>query len=305
MKSGQAKFATARIGAALRAGLLAAALLGGAQAMGAQVSTDWWPAIANDRTDDMRRMLAGGADPNLRYQNGQPALMRAVIDQAWGVFDLLAADPRTDVNAENPAGETPLMYLALMGQTERAKALIARGAQVNRLGWTPLHYAASKGQLETARLMLQHRAMPNAPSPLGTTPLMMAAYSGSQPMVQLLLDAGADPTTRDLKGHDAAEWADEGRAPTLADNLRQVIARAEQRKRELRAAQGQGEPIAPAPSLPAIAPTAPPASAPTPSQPGIGQGVDPAAAPGGSQAAPERDPATVRGVSGVRRETYD
>ncbi|WP_439898334.1 kynureninase/PvdN C-terminal domain-containing protein [Klebsiella pneumoniae] len=38
------------------------------------------------------------------------------------------------------------------------QALIARGAQVNRLGWTPLHYAASKGRLETARMLLGKQA---------------------------------------------------------------------------------------------------------------------------------------------------
>ena len=46
-----------------------------------------------------------------------------------------------------------LLRLAIAGQTERAKKLIARGAQVNRLGWTPLHYAASKGQMEMARML--------------------------------------------------------------------------------------------------------------------------------------------------------
>jgi len=107
---------------------------------------DWWVYVANDYPDDIKDLLAHGSDPNVRYKNGQPALMRAVVDGAWKVFDVIAADKRTDVNAENPAGETPLMYLAIAGQTERAKTLIARGAQVNRLGWTPLHYAASKGR---------------------------------------------------------------------------------------------------------------------------------------------------------------
>ncbi|WP_249205301.1 ankyrin repeat domain-containing protein, partial [Achromobacter sp. Marseille-Q0513] len=106
---------------------------------------DWWVYLANDYADDIKDVLAQGADPNVRFQNGQPALMRAVVAGAWNVFDAIAADRRTDVNAENPAGETPLMYLAIAGQTDRARALIARGAQINRLGWTPLHYAASKG----------------------------------------------------------------------------------------------------------------------------------------------------------------
>lgn len=271
------------------------ALAAGAPVIAAQVSPNWWPAIANDRVDDMRAMLAQGADPNLRYQNGQPAIMRAVIDKAWNVFDLLAADPRTDVNAENPAGETPLMYLALLGETERARALIARGAHVNRLGWTPLHYAASKGQIAAAKLMLQNKAMPNAPSPQGTTPLMMAALSGNPAMVQLLMDAGADVTTRDLEGKNAADWVDARKEPALAKDLRDVVARAEQRKREMRAAQGQGEPIAPAPSLPPMTSTTTPHTTPVPPR-----DAGPAPGTGAQPAAP-----AIRGVTGVRQQSYD
>ena len=119
--------------------------------------------------------------------------MRAVVAGAWNVFDAIAADRRTDVNAENPAGETPLMYLAIAGPT-RARALIARGAQVNRLGWTPPHYAASRASWRWRNCCCS-KAMVNAPGPRAT-PLMMAALSGSKPMVELLLKAGADVTTR-------------------------------------------------------------------------------------------------------------
>jgi len=279
--------------------LLAVGLVVAAHA--AAPSADWWPDVHNDRADAVRTALARGVDPNVRYQNGQPAIMRAVVDGAWNVFDVLAADPRTDLNAQNPAGETPLMYLALAGQTERAEALIARGAQVNRLGWTPLHYAASKGQLDAARLLLRHQAMPNAPSPQqGTTPLMMAAFSGSQPMVQLLLDAGADPLTRDLKGMSAADWAEAGKAGGLAQRLRELMAKVERRRDAQRA--GQGAPASGAasrPAVPALAPAQPaPAAAPmapmAPLKP-----LAPAAAPAETPepAAPVR---TLRGVEGVR-----
>ncbi|HEU0230272.1 MAG TPA: ankyrin repeat domain-containing protein, partial [Burkholderiaceae bacterium] len=117
------------------------------------------------------------------------------------------ADPQTNVNLANRLDETPLMYLAIVGQTARARTLIQRGAKVNRLGWTPLHYAASTGQLETAKMLLADKAIVNAPGPDGTTPLMMAALSGSDAMVRLLLHAGADPTMRNLKGQSAADWA--------------------------------------------------------------------------------------------------
>lgn len=217
-------------------GLLAALLLTTASATVAPTvqakasAGDWWVYVHNDKVSDIRELLAKGSDPNVRYTNGQPALMRAVVDGAWGVFDALAADPRTDVNAVNPANETALMYLAVAGQTDRARKLIARGAQVNRLGWTPLHYAASKAQIDVAKLLIANKAMVNAPSSEGTTPIMMAAFSGRMPMVQLLLDAGADITTRNIKGQNASDWAYTAKRSELGDALIPIIAKAEKQR---------------------------------------------------------------------------
>lgn len=228
---------------------LSAALHGSA----AQAQTDnWWLDLANDRVAELRQSLAeDGADPNRRTANGQPALMKAVSDGAWKAFDLLAADPRTNVNIENPAGETPLMYFAIAGQTERADALIKRGARVNRLGWTPLHYAASKGQLEMAKLLLKNQAMPNAPAPDGTTPLMMAAFSKSRDMVKLLLDAGADATTRNQQDQNAADWAVQGKANSLAVELKAFIAATESARR-VRITTETVKPSDPLPSVPVL-----------------------------------------------------
>ena len=253
---------------------------------------DWWVYVANDYPDDIKDLLAHGSDPNVRYKNGQPALMRAVVDGAWKVFDVIAADKRTDVNAENPAGETPLMYLAIAGQTERAKTLIARGAQVNRLGWTPLHYAASKGQMEMARLLLSKKAIVNAPAPGGETPLMMAALGGNKEMVDLLVKSGADVTTRDLKGQSAAGWARNGKSASLATELTAMVARADDAKRARRAANPAPAEAETAPVPEAIAPTAAPDVPPAP------------AAASGNAPAPAASP-SVGGVSGVKLNNYD
>ncbi|SEK08638.1 ankyrin repeat domain-containing protein [Achromobacter sp. NFACC18-2] len=271
-----------------RAGLLALALGLAAPAAQAANAGDWWVYVANDYPDDIRALLAQGSDPNVRYKNGQPAIMRAVVDNAWKVFDVLAADKRTDVNAENPAGETPLMYLAIAGQTERAKKLIARGAQVNRLGWTPLHYAASKGQMEMARLLLANKAMVNAPAPNGETPLMMAALSGRKPMVELLIRAGADVTTQDTKGQDAAAWAATGKSEALAAELTAMIQQQEDAKRKRRAA-AQG--------APQEAGAAQSAGVPAPDQ------APPPASATAAETAPGKD--GVKGVSGVGLSDYD
>ncbi|WP_313620050.1 ankyrin repeat domain-containing protein [Achromobacter sp.] len=269
-----------------RGGLLALAIGLAAPAAQAANPGDWWVYVANDYPDDIKDLLAQGSDPNVRYKNGQPAIMRAVVDNAWKVFDVLAADKRTDVNAENPAGETPLMYLAIAGQTERAKKLIARGAQVNRLGWTPLHYAASKGQMEMARLLLANKAMVNAPAPNGETPLMMAALSGRKPMVELLIRSGADVTTQDTKGQDAATWAATGKSEALAAELTAMIQKEEDAKRKRRASARPGS------------------QQEVGTSPAAGQAPAPAPQPAPAAQAPERT-GGVKGVSGVGLSDYE
>lgn len=185
-------------------------------------SSEYWLDVANNRVDDVKSALAQGEDPNAISPNGQPALMLAIREGSWGVYDILLAHRRINVNIENSRQETPLMYLAIVGDLKRAKALIARGAHVNRLGWTPLHYAASKGNLAMVKLLIADKAIINAPSPDGTTPLMMAAFSGSEDVVNTLLEAGADATTRNLKHQSAADWARLGDHADLAGKLDQL-----------------------------------------------------------------------------------
>lgn len=204
----------------------------------AAVSKDWWVDIANDRVEQIRTQLALGDDPNAVNKDGQPSIMVAIQEGAWKVYDLLIRHRQIDINAVNGHDETPLMYLAVIGETQRASDLIAKGAQVNRLGWTPLHYAASKGHLETVKLLLSHKALVNAPSPDGTSPLMMAAYAGSEEVVRALLAAGADVTARNLRGEDAAVWARRKSHNELAAKLDDLSDRV-LKSRAARAAAGE------------------------------------------------------------------
>lgn len=214
----------------------------------------WWIDVANDREANVRQYLARGIDPNATDSEGLPALMLAIRSGSWKVYDALLANRKTRVDVENKHAETPLMYLALLGETDRARALIKKGAKVNRLGWTPLHYAASKGQTDTTRMLLEHGAIVNSPAPDGTTPLMMAAFSGKRDVVQLLLDRGADATAANLQKLTAADWARERGHAALAEEL-DLLAERTKARREGRAA----------PDTPAKAPedrVAPPRSSP-------------------------------------------
>lgn len=195
---------------------------------------NWWIDLKNDRASQIQDSLRRGMDPNVVNERGMPALMQAVRDEAWDSFDILLAQRKIDVNVTNAMDETPLMYVAVVGDTQRASRLIAKGAQVNRLGWTPLHYAASRGHVDTVRLLLKQKAIVNAPGPDGTTPLMMAAYGGSEDVIRVLLAAGADITTRNLQNQTAVEWARLKNHDSLAGKLEDLTQRALDQRAALR-----------------------------------------------------------------------
>src|SRR3546814_19982580 len=111
----------------------------------------------------------------------------------------------------------------------------------------PLYYAASTGKVDKARMQIANKAIVNAPSSDGTTPLMMAAYSDSRAMVKLLLDAGADATMRNLDKKNAADWARDKGFNDLAGQLdalvKKVVAQREARRARDRANQAQNLPV--------------------------------------------------------------
>ena len=173
----------------------------------AGVYEDFFAAVKRDNASTMQAVLARGFDVNTRGPNGEIGLSMALFEESEKVVQVLMAWPKTDVNAINSKGESPLMLAALRGQEDVAQRLMKKGADVNKTGWTPLHYAASGGKVPLLKLLIENHAYIDAESPNGTTPLMMAAHYGSTEAVQLLLDEGADPTLKNQLGLTAADFA--------------------------------------------------------------------------------------------------
>jgi ankyrin repeat protein len=167
----------------------------------------------------VRVLLAKGVDPNLTDSRGRTALFTAVREGSQQALESLLAAPQTEVNALNADGETPLMLAAIRGALPAAKALVKRGAAVNRKGWTPLHYACSGPDNGVAAFLIAEGAELNARSENGTTPLMMAARYGSEDAVRMLLERGADATLRNERDLDAADFAQLAGREKLAEQL--------------------------------------------------------------------------------------
>lgn len=127
----------------------------------------------------------------------------------------------TDVNCTHKGtGRTPLIEAVISGQHAAAGRLIEAGANLNlfdkAMGYTALMWACGRGDLEAAKLLVQAGADVNARSPeFGWTPLLCAA-GVSLPVVQLLLESGADPSVAKNDGTTAVAVAERAKHPEIA-----------------------------------------------------------------------------------------
>lgn len=133
-----------------------------------------------------------------------PLTMAAAKGDGAKVRELIAQ--KTDVNAKDKNGITPLMWAARGGHTEVMSALIDAGADMNTRdcavnGWTPLMHAIHKNQNRAALLLIERGADVNAPGgdcreqkiESGQTPLMHAAGNDNAEIMIALLAKGANP----------------------------------------------------------------------------------------------------------------
>lgn len=183
---------------------------------------DFFTAIKRNDVATLKELAAQGFDLNTTDASGQNALYLALRDQMFQVAEFLARHPKFNVDQRNPKDETALMYAVLKGYTDVARTLVGRGADVNKTGWTPLHYAATfagKGAPEQVQWLLDNHAYIDAESPNGTTPLMMAAQYGSEDVVRLLLEEGADPSLRNSLGLTAIDFALRAQRPHVAEAI--------------------------------------------------------------------------------------
>ncbi len=161
-------------------------------------------AVARNDAEQAARLLQGGtgADPD------GPAETTALYAAAAGgrtaiAHALLAngADPNRVSGGEDEG--LPLCAAAAFGHVEIVEALLRAGADVSGReggGWTPALWAASNGHADALKALLEAGADPEEANDSGETALTLAARRGALGAVRTLLEAEADARRADGEG---------------------------------------------------------------------------------------------------------
>jgi uncharacterized protein len=153
-----------------------------------------WAAYHDD-VESVALLVRAGANVKAANRYGITPLTLAITNGDSAMVEMLlkaGADPNTTL----PGGETALMTAARVGTLASVKALLVRGATVDskdeKHGQTALMWAAAEGHAPVVQMLIEVGADFNARLASGMTPLLFAAREGHSDVVRVLLKAGVD-----------------------------------------------------------------------------------------------------------------
>ena len=155
--------------------------------------TPIYKSIRGSRTDEVKRLIALGADLSHRDMSGDTPLHVAVAS-GYAPIVVVLLEAGADPNAKNVTGMSPLFDIRPSDDESIFNALLEAGAKINlptRHGETALHSYAQRGYKRQVELLIKHGADVKARSKTGRTVLSAAARSRRPEIVRAVLDAGA------------------------------------------------------------------------------------------------------------------
>jgi hypothetical protein len=173
-------------------------------------------AVANEEIDEIRNLIADGADVNAKEENKTTALFVAVESGNTAIVELLL-NSGAKVNARDENKQTPLMQLDEDADHQLAELLIINGAKINltdKEGNTALILATDNDvRIEVLKALIDAGADVNLTNNEGQSALMNAANQEKIESVRMLLNAGAkvnlknkdDETAWDLTSEEEIE----------------------------------------------------------------------------------------------------
>ena len=172
------------------------------------------------------KLIALGADPKATDKWSRTILF--YVRDAQSLQCLVKAG--LDINARDADGNTPLLYVARDHPENLTldlyKAAVAAGADVkvkNKKDYTLLHATAKSGEpsaIDVARELLKAGLDVNGKDQGGETPIF---YAWSKPMLDFLIQSGADPKILCKDGWTPIHNAARGFNDTTAETIRTLV----------------------------------------------------------------------------------
>ncbi|KIW99978.1 uncharacterized protein Z518_10906 [Rhinocladiella mackenziei CBS 650.93] len=154
----------------------------------------------------------GWAPLHLSVIGGHPLTTQTLLDAEQSVAPDVS---ESTIRRNSPKSSAVLALATKANFIDIVRLLVKAGVDINyqdEQGDTALHVAARFGHLECAKLLLEGSHLQKANTELcektyGWTPLFIACVDGHLPIVELLIDGGADLEKLDSSGWNAKEHA--------------------------------------------------------------------------------------------------
>ena len=159
---------------------------------------------ASRNSNELRRLRIPSPPARREASAERPARPARPAPEPVSPPDPLGWTERADAAAH--PGFSPLAIAAWRGETERVRALLAHGAELEARdgeGHTPLTRAAWRGHVEIAVLLLEAGADREARDGEGRTASYLAAAENRAACLRALLERGADANARSAAGESA------------------------------------------------------------------------------------------------------
>jgi len=164
-------------------------------------------AARQDNVQVVQQLLSSGSELDARDPSGSTALLVAARANSVGAAKALI-EAGADVNAKDQIQDSAYLYSGARGHLDILKMTLAHGADLkstNRYGGTALIPAAERGHVDTVETLIEAGVAVDHVNNLGWTALLEAILLGDggerhQKIVELLLQAGADPDLADRDG---------------------------------------------------------------------------------------------------------
>lgn len=171
-------------------------------------------AIEAHDLDRLAALLVEGSDPNAaRPEPPHWSPLHEAINELedGGSIEALVLLLRYGAQVDGGGEDTPLLVALYRVQPQAVSLLLAAGAQTNVRGpegGSPLRVAVERGDHGTAATLLRCGAQAtinDVGAPTGASALGIAAMRLDVPMIELLLQSGADPDALDADHLTARE----------------------------------------------------------------------------------------------------